>query len=352
MAERLRVGIIGCGEISGLNAWGYLTDDRADIVAVSDTSADRAEKRAAEWDAPKIYGDYRELLEDNSIDIVDILTPHHLHKQMVTDALSAGKHVSVQKPMARNVDECKEMIEAAGRAGGKFRVYDCYLFYPPIVRAKELIDAGEIGTVSMIRVRTTTGSLECGWELSPTSWEWKFDQEKVGGGTMFDDMHHKYAVALHLGGPVEKVSAFIENRGMFLDIPATVMWKHKADQRYGIMDVTYAPELKIDTKYYPVEERVEVTGSRGILWITRCTGGLMDIAPLIMYRDGETRCFSDIPAEWEEGFIACTKHFIDCILDDRQPTMSGEEGMKVVQFARAVYESNDEGASVAPDSIE
>ena len=116
MAERLRVGIIGCGEISGLNAWGYLTDDRADIVAVSDTSADRAEKRAAEWDAPKVYGDYRELLEDNSIDIVDILTPHHLHKQIVTYALSAGKHVSVQKPMARNVDECKEMIEGASVA--------------------------------------------------------------------------------------------------------------------------------------------------------------------------------------------------------------------------------------------
>lgn len=103
MAKRLRVGIIGCGEISGLNAWGYLTDDRA-------------EKRAAEWDALKIYGDYRELLEDNSIDIVDILTPHHLHKQIVTYALSAGKHVSVQKPMARNVDECKEMIEGASVA--------------------------------------------------------------------------------------------------------------------------------------------------------------------------------------------------------------------------------------------
>ena len=351
MSKKLKVGIIGCGEISGLNAWGYLVDERADIVAVSDVNKERAEKRATEWEADKIYTDYRELLGDGSIDIVDILTPHHLHKQIVIDALDAGKHVSVQKPMARSVSECEEMIRAADRAAGKFRVYDCYLFYPPIVRAKQLIDAGEIGSVSMLRVRTTTGSLECGWELSSTSWEWKFDQEKVGGGTMFDDMHHKYAVALYLGGPVRKVSAFIENRGMFLDIPATVMWQHEADQRYGIMDVTYAPELKIDAKYYPVEERIEVTGSKGILWVTRCTGKLMDIAPLVMYRDGETRYFSDVPAEWEDGFIACTRHFVDCIIEDKPAVMSGEQGLEVIRFARAVYESHDTQSPVKPETL-
>ena len=351
MTEKLRVGIIGCGEISGLTSWGYRIDERADIYAVADPNTERAEQCGAEWKAEKIYEDYRELLDDKAVDIAVIITPHDLHEKMVVDALDAGKHVSVQKPMARYPEECKKMIEAAKRAKGKFQVYDCYLFYPPIVKAKELIDAGEIGSISMTRLRTTDGSLECGWELTPTSWEWKFNQERVGGGMMFDDMHHKYAVALHLGGPIEKVSAFMDNQGMFLDIPATVMWKHKADQRYGILDATYAPELKIDTKYYPVEERIEITGSKGILWVTRCTCRLMDIAPLIMYRDGETRCFNDIPAEWEEGFIRCSRHFIDCIFEDKQPSLSGQEGMEVVQFARAVYESSDKGVPVAPDSM-
>ena len=91
---------------------------------------------------------------------------------------------------------------------------------------------------------------------------------------MFDDMHHKYALGIFFGGPVENVSAFIENPGMFLDTPATVMWKYKAASCYGILDAAYSPELIIDTKYYPVEERVEITGSRGIIWITRLTGGL------------------------------------------------------------------------------
>jgi len=351
MAHELTIGVIGCGEISGLSTWGYRIDDRTRIYAVSDTNTERAEQCASEWKADKIYSDYRKLLDDKSVDVAVILTPHDLHKQMVVDALDAGKHVSVQKPMARNAAECMEMIEAAKRAKGKLQVYECYIFYPPIMKAKELIDAGEIGSVSMIRLRTTSGSLECGWELTSTSWEWKFNQERVGGGTMFDDMHHKYALGIFFGGPVEKVSAFMENPGMFLDIPATVMWRHKSGQSYGILDAAYAPDLKIDTKYYPVEERVEITGSKGIIWVTRLTGRLMNVAPLIMYRDGETHYYNDIAAEWEDGFIRCAQHFVDCILEDRQPSLSAEEGLQVVQFGRAVYKSAEEGVPVAPDSI-
>jgi predicted dehydrogenase len=129
------------------------------------------------------------------------------------------------------------------------------------------------------------------------------------------------------------------------------MWKYKAASCYGILDAAYAPELIIDTKYYPVEERIEITGSKGIIWVTRLTGGLMKIAPLIMYRDGETHYYSDIPAEWEDGFIRCGQHFIDCILEDKQPSLSAEEGLKVVQLGRAVYKSAEEGVPVAPDSI-
>jgi predicted dehydrogenase len=351
MAEELRMGVIGCGEISGLTTWGYRIDDRVKIYALSDTNAERVEQRAAEWKPEKTYSDYRALLDDKAVDVVMIITPHDLHKQMVIDALDAGKHVSVQKPMARDAAECREMIEAAKRAKGKFQVFECYIFYPPIVKAKELIDAGEIGSISMIRLRTTGGSLECGWKLASSSWEWKFNQERVGGGTMFDDMHHKYALGIFFGGPVEKVSAFMENPGMFIDTPATVMWRHKNDICYGILDAAYAPDLMIDTKYYPVEERIEITGSKGIIWITRLTGGLMKIAPLIMYSNGKTHHFNDIPAEWEDGFIRCGQHFIDCILEDRQPTLSGEEGMEVVQFGRAVYKSAEEGKLIAPDSM-
>jgi predicted dehydrogenase len=161
----------------------------------------------------------------------------------------------------------------------------------------------------------------------------------------------KFATALHLCGDVEKVSAFIENRDFFVDAPATVMWKHKADQRYGVMECVQANDLYIKGKYYSCEERFEITGSRGILWITRCTGQLMDIPALIMYRDGETRGYNDIPAEWEEGFKRSNRHFIDCLLEGRQPHLTGEEAIKVMQFALSAYASDDAQAAVNPDSI-
>jgi predicted dehydrogenase len=346
------IGVIGCGVIADLTVCGYLEDERAEIVAVCDTDRDKAEKMAARWGAEKIYDNYTDLLADNGIDAVEIITPHDLHCPMTVEAAAAGKHISVQKPMSRTVSEARQMIEAANQAHVLLRVNDPYIFYPPVVKAKELIDTGEIGTPSMVRVRTTVGSMECGWHVDPTAWEWRFDQKRSGGGNMLDDMHHKFAVALFLGGDVEKVSAFIENRDFFVDAPATVMWKYTADQRYGVMECVHAGDLRIKTEYYNCEERFEITGSRGILWVTRCTGQLMDIPPLIMYRDGETRGYNDIPAGWEEGFKGSNRHFVDCLLNETVPHLTGEEAIKVMQFALSTYASDDAQASVRPDSIE
>jgi len=348
---KIRIGVIGCGVIADLTVCGYLADDRAEIRSVCDSNKDKAEAKARQWDAEKAYEDYRELLADDDIDAVEIITPHDLHCPMVVDAAKAGKHISVQKPMARSVAECREMIAAAEKAGVTLRVNDPFVFYPPIVRAKELIEAGEIGAPSMVRVRTTVGSIECGWDVDPEAWTWRFDKERSGGGNMLDDMHHKFAVALFLGGDVEKVSAFIENREYFVDAPATVMWKYKADQCYGVMECVHAGEMQIKTKYYNCEERFEITGSRGILWITRCTGRLMDIPALIMYRDGATHGYNDIPADWSEGFKGSNIHFIDCLLDGTTPGLTGEEAIKVMQFALSTYASDDSQAAVDPDLI-
>jgi predicted dehydrogenase len=349
--SKTRIGVIGCGVIADLTVWGYREDERVEIRAVCDSDEGKARSKAQEWGADKVYADYRELLADDRIEAVEIITPHHLHCPMTVDAARAGKHVSVQKPMARNVSEAREMIAAANDANVILRVNDPYIFYPPITKAKELIDAGEIGGVSMVRVRTTVGSMNCGWSVDPAAWVWRFDKERSGGGNMLDDMHHKFAVAILLGGDVEKASAFIENRDFFVDAPATVMWKYKADQRYGIMECVHASDLYIKTKYYSCEERFEITGSRGILWLTRCTGQLMDIPALILYRDGETRCYNDIPAEWEEGFKASNRHFIDCLLGGTTPHLTGEEAIKVMQFALSTYASDEAQAPVRPDSI-
>lgn len=146
------VGIVGCGRISDLHELGYRGREDARNVAVCDCVKRRARRKAKAWGVDRVYTDFQELLSDPEIDVVELLVPHHLHAQMTVSACLAGKHVSIQKPMARTVTEADEMIEAAERAGVILRISEDFVFYPPHVRAKEMIEAGEIGEPYMIRI--------------------------------------------------------------------------------------------------------------------------------------------------------------------------------------------------------
>jgi predicted dehydrogenase len=104
---------VGCGRISDLHALGYRGrdgDSHARIVALGDTNRKRAREKAKAWGVERVYGDYAELLADPDIDLVELLVPHHLHAGMTVAACHAGKHVSVQKPMALTVAEADRMI--------------------------------------------------------------------------------------------------------------------------------------------------------------------------------------------------------------------------------------------------
>ena len=122
--ESIRVGILGCGRISGLHALGHRGREDARIEAVCDTKRARAREQAKAWGVQKVYADYQRLLADPEIDLVELLVPHHLHAELTIAACEAGKQVSVQKPMALNVAEADAMIEAARRAGVTLRVYE------------------------------------------------------------------------------------------------------------------------------------------------------------------------------------------------------------------------------------
>jgi predicted dehydrogenase len=145
--KKLRVGFIGAGRISDLHAIEYLQNPRTELVAVCDLNPEIAHARAAAWgiSEARVFTDYHDLLALKDIDLVEILTPHHLHCQHTLDAAAAGKHISLQKPMAVSIVEADKMIAATKKAGVIFKVFENFIFYPPVVRAKQLIDAGEIG---------------------------------------------------------------------------------------------------------------------------------------------------------------------------------------------------------------
>ena len=267
--DKLRVGFIGTGRISDLHALAYLDDDRAEIAAVCDHNLELARARGRRWNVPenRVFRDYADMLAVDDIDLVEILLPHHLHYQATLDAAAAGKHISVQKPMALSVAQADEMIAAAKAAGVILKVYENFIFYPPVQRAKALIDNGEIGDLLTIRIKSNSGVSPTEWDVPASAQAWRLNPDECGGGPLvFDDGHHKFALGWHFMGMAEAVHAWIGSTelapNMYLDAPAIVSWKFPGN-RYGTLEAVYSPELVLDTRHYAQDDRVEITGSKG-----------------------------------------------------------------------------------------
>ena len=350
--EKLRVAFIGTGRISDLHALAYLDDERAQLTAVCDSNLALAQERGRRWGVPegRIFRDYADLLSRADIDLVEILLPHHLHYQATLDAAAAGKHVSVQKPMALTLAQADDMISAAAAAGVIFKVYENFIFYPPVQRAKALIDQGEIGDPLTIRIKSNSGVSPTEWEVPHSARAWRHNPEECGGGPLvFDDGHHKFALGWHFMGMAEEVHAWIGSTeiapDLFLDAPAIISWKFPGN-RFGSLEAVWSPELALDTRQYAQDDRIEITGSKGVIWVTRGHGKMMDLPPVILYKDRSTRTFSDMPVGWEHSFINSTRHSIDAYFAGDPPSLTGAEGREVLRFALAAQESARIGRAV------
>ncbi|MCL2106794.1 MAG: Gfo/Idh/MocA family oxidoreductase [Oscillospiraceae bacterium] len=380
--NKLKFVIVGCGRIATLHVAGYQNNPDAELWGVCDINQGAAKKFAREHGVPKVYESYDEVLADPGVCAVELLLPHHLHCAYTVRACEAGKHVSVQKPMAMNLEECDAMIQAAREHGVKLKVFENFIFYPPYRLAKKLLDSGEIGTPQGIRLKMNNAGLasnnlpidkkvrrgdvpagelvqKTGWEIDPKSWLWRFNETLSGGGpTVFDDGYHKFSLIIYLLGEAEKVCAWIDRTqilpGIYNDSPATIMWKHKGEKPlYGVWDIMSSDEMYVRSKYYTCDERVELTGSRGVIWVNRCTAAMLpEEAPVVMYRDGRLTEYWDVKHDWADSFEASTRDFAEAIKNDREPVLSGEAGREVLKFALAAVESSEKKREIYLDSYE
>ena len=279
------------------------------------------------------------MLRDPEIDAVEILTPTHLHAQNTIDALNAGKHVAVQKPMANSLEEADAMIAAAKANGKLLKVSDNYSHYEPIVRAKQMIEEGLIGTPTNIRFKLISGG-SGGWDVPITAWGWRVQESQAGRGLQtFDHGYHFWTVAYWLFGEVDKVSAWIDYIDGFVDSPATMMWKYKAPFRYGVCDYCYEPELPMPSKYYACDEWFEISGTKGIILINRCSGQLKS-GPAMHFYDGEWRDIECACDDWCEGFKGSTRNFADAMLGRNEANLTADQGRYVLKFDLALQKSN------------
>lgn len=357
-SDHLNIGIIGAGKISELHAAGYLKHPKARIIAVADNREGVAVERATEWGAEKSFTDYRDLLDLPEVDAVDIITPHNRHRQMAIDSLEAGKHVSVQKPMALSETECDEMITAEHQAKGSMRVFENFRYSPPLVRAKELLADGVIGDPISIRIKTAQGAPQYGWQVPEATRAWRFDDAQSGGGrVVFDYGYHVFAIAVHMLGPVNQVFAWIREstneRGWVTDTPVNISWIHSTGKRQGSWEAIASHEMIVRSDYFPEDEWFEISGTRGFIWVNRCTGKALDVPPLTVYSDGQLTDvgLDEIEWDWAASFREGMFEFVDSTLSGVPAPLSGQEGKYILQFARAAQESSRVGRPVNMPSI-
>lgn len=349
--DKINVGFIGAGRISTLHARAYVQNPTGELVAVADRDEGLAKKQAAAWGADAVFTDHRELLASSDVDAVEILLPHNLHLPITLDALNAGKHVSLQKPMCLNMDEARQIIEAADHADVTFRMVENYRTYEPYERAKSMLEAGEIGDPIGMRVKTVHGRGKGGWQIPSTATGWREDPSQSGG---FNSLHdygaHITSIIPFFLGEVEKVHAMADlsaGPDKFTGSRSVITWKQAGSELLGTWDMNDSSEFVIETDYYPVDEWVEITGTRGILWMTRCTARMANLPPIMMFKDGKTQSFTDMETDWGDSFKRAGHEFTAGITSGSQPQLNASEAAHTLAISLAAAKSAVEHREVA-----
>ena len=176
--SKLNWGILSTGRISDWFCGDMRLTDAGNIAAVCSRSMENAEKFAADYDIPRAYDDYKAMLNDDTVDVVYIGTPHTLHHPNAIDAMRAGKHVLCEKPITTNEDEAKELAQIA-KDNGVFLMEAVWTYFlPAMQKAKEWVRAGRIGEIKHIKT-------DFGYPVpySPDQREWDVS---LGGGVLLE----------------------------------------------------------------------------------------------------------------------------------------------------------------------
>jgi predicted dehydrogenase len=361
----LNVGIIGTGVIFDLNILGYLNNEDIEITCLCDKNKEKIEEKIKKFKLHKdieIYSDYKEMIDKEKLDIIEILLPHHLHAETVVYAAKKGvKTISVQKPMALSLEEADLMIETCKKSGSILSIYENFLFDPHFLKAKELIDSDYIGDPSSIRIKTAMAG-KGGWMVPNDAKKWRSDPKMMGGAdlgspVLLDNAWHSFALATWIfDEKIEKVFAWTGNFEE-MDAPAYVMFKYEQNQehlipQYGTMEFSLMPEMKIPSYYYPTDEFIEIIASRGIMKINQGTsiGNSMSdseiFSPILIIRDGKVETFTEFEKDWKQSFINATKHLIEVAKGNKKPILSGEQAKYVLRFNLAAIRSSEFGNEI------
>lgn len=206
---KIRIGLIGYGGIGRVHAAAYraipfhygLPAGSIEIAGVATTGRETARRAAEEIGCDFFTDDYRELLGRADIDAVDICTPNNSHYEIVLTAAAAGAHIYCEKPLAMNAREAATMADAVRAAGVKAQVTFNFRFFPAIMRAKQLVEAGFLGRIFSFRGRYHRSS----YIDSDKPMSWRLQRAVTGGGALFDLGSHILDLLYYVLGEFDSV---------------------------------------------------------------------------------------------------------------------------------------------------
>jgi predicted dehydrogenase len=323
--DRVRIGLIGAGGISRAHIPGYLQcQDRALITAIAEPREEAAHA-AQQAMGGEIYADWRDLLDRADVDAVDICLPHDLHAPVAVAAAECGKHILVEKPIARDLREADAMIAAAERAGVKLMVCHDRRFHPAFAKIKEVIDSGVLGRLLLLRLDHNQYI-----RLAPS--HWIFQKESLGGGAVMSCLVHQFDLIRWYGGDVSQVG------GLSLTLPDRM-----EGEIISVCPLRFVSGALGDTV---INWNLNGRGKPGslwyeLVWLSGTDGNLHNWNGIHLLRQDRDQGYETIPVAEGTGHPRAIAHFVDCLLEGREPLTNGREGRAALELAMAAYASEE-----------
>ena len=325
----LTMALVGCGNIARAHWRGIRNHaPRIKVTAVVDPNVDNAASMSERTGAAA-YSSLSQALSEGSFDAVDLMLPHDLHEEAAIEAFGAGKHVLLEKPMAPDLASCERILEAAEVANTVFMVAEQAQYWPDIKRARDLIDAGQIGEVVTARA--------CFYDpLSVNVTKdggapWRFSLARAGGGICIDGGAHWIRPLRMLLGEVSEVIAAMGNHIPNMEGESWVRALMLFDS-----EVTASFEALLSGGVVGPTEDFRITGTSGEIVIEHGRNGR-----LILFNEGESEGVTVMDAFQGKvdsyGFEL--NDFSRAVLDSKTLAAPPEHSLGELRTALAMYRS-------------
>jgi predicted dehydrogenase len=346
MAEKkkLRVALIGAGGIAGNHTENYKKFDDVEVVGACDVNEVPLKKFGDKFGITRLFSDWKTLISETRPDAVSVCTPNGLHCQPTVDALNAGCHVLVEKPLAMNAAEGQKMLDAAKKNKKHLVIAFQHRFDGRIKLLKKAIDDGVFGKVLFVRVQALRRRGIPNWGV--------FGRKDLqGGGPLIDIGVHVLEMAHYAIGSPEPESASGNIWTYLGNKPSEVasIWPNWDYKTYNVEDLAIG-HIKMKTGAVIHVESSFATHIEKDLWTFQVFGekGGATFEPFTIFTDNAGMMLNCTPmfVPKIEIFPHKMRHFVDVCLNDRKCEAPAEHGLMVQKMLDAIYASAESGKEV------